>query len=211
MCSLSRPSDLGTKPPRVAVEHAKPSTMHAHRTAALLVLVTVLVAGTGVAAATDAPPAVRAENTTIDYSGDAVTLVTESDATVSGETALDPGTELSVTLRSSNSEQPFLLSNDTTVREDGRFVAGFDLADTADGVNATLVVRSDGEELARVAARLVAEPTPTPTESPTPDPTGVPTDSPAQSTRSSADGSGFGALVALLAALGTAVALGRRT
>ncbi len=183
--------------------------MYAHRTAALLWLVALLVAGVGVAAAADAPPAVQAENTTIDHHGEALTLVTERNATVTGETSLDAGTNLDIVVRSSG-ENPFLVSNETTVREDGRFAATFDLADMPDGANATLMVRSDGEQQAEVPVRLVAEPTPTPTDSPTPDPTGVPTDSPTPSNTSSGDGPGFGGLVALFAALGTTLALARR-
>jgi PGF-CTERM protein len=184
--------------------------MHVHRTVALLWLVALLVAGAGVAVATDAPPAVQAENTTVDYSGEAVTLVTERDATVTGETSLDAGTDLNVIVRSSG-EHPFLLSNETTVREDGRFAATFDLADMPDGANATLMVRSGGEQQAEVPVRLVAERTPTPTHSPTPGPTSVPTDSPTPSNTSSGDGPGFGGLVAVFAVLGTALAVSRRT
>jgi PGF-CTERM protein len=171
--------------------------------------VALLVAGVGVAAATDAPAAVQAENTTVDYSGEAVTLVTERDATVTGETSLDAGTDLSIVMRSSG-ENPFLLSNETTVREDGRFAATFDLADMPDGANATLMVRADGEQRAEVPVHLVAERTPTPTASPTPDPTPVPTDSPTPSNTSSGDGPGFGGLVALFAVLGTTLAASRR-
>jgi PGF-CTERM protein len=183
--------------------------MHVHRTAALLWLVALLVAGIGVAAAADAPAAVRAENTTVDYSGEAATLVTEQDATVTGETSLDAGTNLMLIMRSSG-EHPFLTMDRTTVSEDGRFVATFDLADMPDGANATLMVRSGGEQRAEIPVRLVAERTPTPTDSPTPDPTGVPTSSPTPSNTSSGDGPGFGSLVALFAVLGTALAVSRR-
>jgi PGF-CTERM protein len=197
------------KPPAEAVELRRPSTMHVHRTAVLLWLVTLLVAGAGVAAATGAPPAVQAENTTVDYSGEAVTIVTERDATVTGETSLDAGTNLTLIMRSSG-ENPFLTMNRTTVRKDGRFAATFDLADVPDGANATLMVRSGGEQQAEVPVHLVAERTPTPTDSPTPDPTPVPTDSPTPSNMSSGDGPGFGGLVALFAVLGTALAVARR-
>ena len=177
--------------------------MNAAKTAAVLSLVTLLVAGSGAAATTDAPSAVQAENTTVDHGGEAVTLVTGSNATVTGETTLDAGTDLTLVMRSSGSS-PFLASSETTVREDGRFVATFDLADKPDGANATLTVRSGDETLAEVPVHLVAEPTPT--ASPTPEPT----DSPTASNTSSGDGPGFGGLAALLAVLGTAPVIARR-
>jgi len=132
------------------------------------------------------------------------------DGRTAGRTTIGPGTNLTVHLRSSNAEQPFLLSNETTVREDGRFAATFDLAEMPDGTTATLSIRSGGDELAEAPVRLVAERTPTPTESQTPPPTGVPTDSPSPSATSSGDGPGVGALVAFAVALGTALVLGRR-
>ena len=182
--------------------------MHARSTAALLVLATLSVACAGAAAATDAPPAVRAENATVDYSGEAVTLATEGNATVTGETSLEPGTNVSVIVRSAG-ENPFLMMDRTTVREDGRFVVGFDLSEVPDGANATLTVRGGGEQLTEAPVRLVAERTPTPTAEPTPEPTTVPSSSTASNT-SSGDGPGFGALAAVVAALGTVLVLGRR-
>ena len=180
--------------------------MHAGKTAALLALATLLVAGTGVAAATDAPSAAQAENATINHDGEAVTLVTEPNATVTGETSLEAGTELTVRLRSSNTENPFLLSNETAVGQDGRFAASFNLTSAPDGAEATLTVRGDGERLAELPVRLVAEPTPTATASPTP------AASPTSPGTSSGDGPGFGALAAVGAfiALGSALVLGRR-
>lgn len=177
--------------------------MNAAKTAAVLGLVTLLVAGSGTAAAIDAPSAVQAENTTVDHDGEAVTLATEPNATVTGQTTLDAGTELLLVMRSTGSS-PFLASRKTTVGEDGRFAATFDLAGMPDGANATLTVRVGDEALTEVPVRLVAEPTPT--ASPTPEPT----ESPTQSNTSSDDGPGFGVMAALLATLGTASVLARR-
>lgn len=173
--------------------------MYAHRTTALLVLVTLLVAGAGVATATGASSAAQAENATVDYDGESVTLVTGSNATVTGGTSLEAGSNLTVLLRSTG-ESPFLLTNETTAREDGRFVAAFDLSEVPDGANATLSVRADGEQLAEIPARLVAEREPTATG----------TDSPTPANTSSGDGSGFGALGAAVAAIGTALIAARR-
>ena len=196
-------------PPAEAVELPRPSTMHAHRTAALIWLAALLVAGAGVAAANGAPPAIQAENTTVDYSGEALTLATERDATVTGETTLDAGRNLTLIMRSSG-ENPFLTMNRTTVREDRGFLATFDLAGMPDGANATLMIRSGGEQVTEVPVRLVAERTPTPTASPTAEPTPVPTDSPTPSNTSSGDGPGFGGLATSFAVLGTALAVSRR-
>lgn len=176
--------------------------MYARRTAALLVLATLLVAGAGVATATGASPAAQAENATVDHDGEAATLVTGPNATVTGETSLEAGSNLTVAMKSSG-ESPFLFTNATTVREDGRFVATFDLSEVTDGTNATLTVRADGERLTEVPTRLVAESTPT--ASPTPA-----TESPTPANTSSGDGPGFGALAAVVAAVGTALIVSRR-
>jgi len=177
--------------------------MYARETAAVLCLVTLplLVAGAGVAAATSAPSAAQAGNTTVEHDGESVTLAAASNATLSGETTLDPGTELRVLLRSSG-ENAFLLTNDTTVRADGRFVATFDASTVPAGTNATVVVRGDGRALAETSARLVAEETNTssPAGSATPSAIGT----------SSGAGPGFGPLVAVGAALGSALVLARR-
>lgn len=177
----------------------RPSTMYASRTAAFLGLATLLIAGAGVVAATDAPSATRAENTTVDHDGEAVTLAAGSNATLTGETTLEPGTGLELLVRSSG-ENAFLLTDETTVREDGRFVARFDTSSVPAGTNATVLVRGDGRELTEVSARLVAEGTSTSAPSPSPSATGT----------SSGDGPGFGVLAALLAVVGTALAAPRR-
>ncbi|MEF8789935.1 MAG: BGTF surface domain-containing protein [Haloarculaceae archaeon] len=177
--------------------------MSARETAAFLAAatLTLLVAGAGVAAATSAPSAAQAGNTTVEHDGESVTLPASSNATLVGETTLEPGTELRVLLRSSG-ENAFLLTNDTTVRADGRFVATFDASAVPDGTDATVIVRGDGRELAETSARLVAEETntPSPTGSATPSATGT----------SSGAGPGFGPLVAVGATLGTALVLARR-
>jgi PGF-CTERM protein len=176
--------------------------MYARRTVALLVLASLLVAGTGAATVTGASSAAQAENTTVDHGGEAVTLVTDPNATVTGETSLDPGSNLTVRLRSTG-ESPFLLTDETAVREDGRFTATFDLSEMPDGANATLTVRADGERLAEIPARLVAEPTPTASPAPA-------TESPTPANTSPGGGPGFGALAAVVAAVGTALIVTRR-
>jgi hypothetical protein len=60
--------------------------------------------------------------------------------TVDGTTNRAPNTELEVRLRSVDPD-PFLVIEKTTVREDGSFEAGLDLADVPRGTDATLWVR----------------------------------------------------------------------
>ncbi|MEF8869178.1 MAG: hypothetical protein V5A85_11725, partial [Haloarculaceae archaeon] len=71
----------------------RPSTMSARETAAFLAAatLTLLVAGAGVAAATSAPSAAQAGNTTVEHDGESVTLPASSNATLVGETTLEPG------------------------------------------------------------------------------------------------------------------------
>lgn len=172
--------------------------MNARTTAVLLGLATLLVVGTGVAAATSAQPTGQVENTTVDHTDDTVTLTTGPNATVTGETGLEPGTTLTLRLRSAGGNA-FLLTDETTVRDDGQFVADFDATGVPNGENATLVVRSDGVELTETSVRLVAAET---TTSPTAVPeTGTGT--------SSGDGAGFGPLVAVVAVLASALVLAR--
>jgi PGF-CTERM protein len=162
---------------------------------ALAAVATVTASSAAVAA-----PATQAETTTLDYEGEYLTLVSGPDATVSGETSLDPGTNVTVRVRSTGSS-PFLVSEVATVSEDGTFSATMNLTQVADGTNATVSVRHADERLAEADAVVAADPTPTPSPTPS-DPTATQTDD--QGTTpgggdSSAFGPGFGVAAALLA------------
>ncbi|MEF8915676.1 BGTF surface domain-containing protein [Natronomonas sp.] len=63
---------------------------------------------------------------------------------VRGQTDLEPGTEVTVRLRSS-SENPFLMQRQVTIEEDGSFEAAFDLSNVEPGSPFEARLRADGE------------------------------------------------------------------
>jgi len=120
-------------------------------------LVAVSAAGPAFAAQSAADAA--GDGTTIDTGDGTLTLDAAPNQTVSGESDLAPGTDLTVRLRSSGSSTPFLRTADATVREDGTWTATVDLSSVADQPRFTAAVIHDGEELANVTGRVVGEPT----------------------------------------------------
>ena len=185
-----------------------------------LALAAVLVTTASVTAspAAVAAPATQAENTTVDYEGERLTLVSGPNATVTGETDLASGTNLTVRVRSSG-ESPFLRSAPATVSEDGAFTTTFNLTQVSDGTNATVTVSGAEGPLTEADARIAADPTPTPTVSPSPTPseTPPPTTSPnvtedgtTPDGDTGGDGTGFGVVVGLLALVAAGLLAGRR-
>ncbi|WP_442905083.1 DUF7282 domain-containing protein [Haladaptatus sp. ZSTT2] len=73
-----------------------------------------------------------------------------SSAAVTGTSNLAPGTELTVRLRSSNSNSPFLKSDTVEVQTDGTFSAEFDMSDVAAGAEFDASIRKGGTELESV-------------------------------------------------------------
>jgi len=92
-------------------------------------------------------------------SGDGdLTLETVEGERVRGETDLEPGTNLTIRLRSSG-ENPFLVSAATTVGEDGTFRATFDLSGVDAPAAFEAVVVRDGETLATADGAIVSNAT----------------------------------------------------
>ncbi|NHN40996.1 hypothetical protein G9C85_05010 [Halorubellus sp. JP-L1] len=92
---------------------------------------------------------------------DAVTLDLDSDGRLSpehvsldGHTPLPDGTALSVGVRVDGRA----VATDEVTVSDGRFEAALDLSGVANGTNATVVVREDGETVHEQAVTVVAEP-----------------------------------------------------
>jgi hypothetical protein len=89
----------------------------------------------------------EAEDTVFDTNDEGeIELAAESGQTVSGETDLDPGTEVTVRLRSSG-ENPFLMQEQVTIDEDGSFEATFDLSGVEPGSPVDATLRADGKTI----------------------------------------------------------------
>lgn len=82
------------------------------------------------------------------YDGNVLTLRSQPNQVVKGASTLPEGATLVVRLRSSNSERPFIKSNETTVDVDGAFRVTFDLSDIPPGTTVRAVALYDGTELA---------------------------------------------------------------
>ncbi|MFC7136846.1 BGTF surface domain-containing protein [Halobaculum litoreum] len=133
-----------------------------------LVLVAVLaVSAVGVAGVAAAQGAT--EVTTVNGT---VRVHAAEDATIEGTTDLDPGTNVTVRLRSTGETQPsFIATEEATVREDGTFAIGHDFSQHAPGDTFSVTVLYDDATVAEVEGRVVAADaavTPTETTSPTP-------------------------------------------
>ena len=99
-----------------------------------------------------------APNGSFTYDGDTMLVANTSEATISGETSLDAGTEVTVSLRSSSgSSAPFLKTNTVTVAENGTFSATFDLYGIPAGTQFVAGARANGTDLAEVEGRVVDE------------------------------------------------------
>lgn len=127
--------------------------------AVALALGLVAVSAVGPAFAAQSATDTTNAGTTIDTADGALTLDAAANQTVSGESDLAAGTELSVRLRSTSPSTPFLRAADATVQDDGTWTATVDLSSVADQPSFTAVVSHDGERLANATGEVVGEPT----------------------------------------------------
>ncbi|WP_227356983.1 BGTF surface domain-containing protein [Haladaptatus salinisoli] len=84
---------------------------------------------------------------TIDRDGETVTVERATNQTISGETTLDPGTEVVVV---ASSPGTFYKTKQVNVTENGTFDATFDFERFDDGTEFEVVVKRDGVSLASV-------------------------------------------------------------
>lgn len=105
------------------------------------------VTATAVASA-DATTADAVPNASIDYDGERLVVERAENQTITGETTLDAGEQVTVRVRSSNAENPFLRQTVATVDDDGAFAASVDFAEIEDGTEFTVVVTYNGTTLA---------------------------------------------------------------
>jgi uncharacterized lipoprotein YbaY len=101
------------------------------------VLIAVAAAGPGLAAAE--------QQTTV--SEDSFPLYPYPQQVITGETTLDPGTEIAVEIVSRDSSSPFVYKRDVKVQPNGTFVAQFDLDDVPANTSYTLSAYDDGDKL----------------------------------------------------------------
>jgi hypothetical protein len=123
----------------------------------LTVLVCVLVvAGPLVGGATATGPASPPADTTFVHEGESLTVNATAGAVIAGTTDLPPGTEVSVRLRSTDSDSPFLLTDSATVDRDGRFRSVVDLSPVSPGSEFAAVVHYNGTTVAETTGTVVA-------------------------------------------------------
>jgi hypothetical protein len=108
-----------------------------------------LLAALLVGSALTAVPAAAAGGTTIDHDGDAVTLAAGAGQEITGQTDLQPGTNVTVRVQIDHGATPLLAQRPATVSEDGSFAVDVDLHPAAPGSTGNVTVHHDGRELAR--------------------------------------------------------------
>lgn len=92
------------------------------------------------------PAAATTQETTVQYDGDRLTVAAAPNQTVVGTTDLEPGTTLTVRVRSAG-DQPFLKSAEATVEESGRFEVVFDFSVVEPGAEFTLTIAETDTEV----------------------------------------------------------------
>ena len=118
---------------------------------------------TGMASLTTTPTATLDTNADIDNDGqtDEISVQQASGQTISGETTLEPGTELSVRVTGTDAGSPFVKPLSATVQDDGTFSTSADFSDNARGANFTVDVRYNSTSLLdeQVDGRIAEAPT----------------------------------------------------
>jgi len=97
----------------------------------------------------------RQSGTTVDREGETLTLVSGTASKISGQSDLEPGTELELLVESTNVTRPFLIRESTNVTDNGTFATTVDTHSVAGPLNASVTVIHDEEELTEVDARVV--------------------------------------------------------
>ncbi len=81
------------------------------------------------------------------HDGENVTVQSAADQRIAGTTDLEPGTNVTVRLKSGNSGTPFLRQRTATVGEDGTFAVEMDFGNVEAGTTFEASVHHDGETL----------------------------------------------------------------
>ncbi|MDT3435848.1 BGTF surface domain-containing protein [Haloarcula sp. 1CSR25-25] len=110
--------------------------MSARSVALVATLLAATAAGPGVAAAQQAT-----------LSEDSFPLHADEKQVVTGETTLEPGTEMTFRIKSNNASNPFIQQSHVTVQPNGTFAAQFDLARVPANTSYELYGHVDGDAL----------------------------------------------------------------
>ncbi|WP_228841710.1 BGTF surface domain-containing protein [Haloarcula sp. CBA1127] len=106
----------------------------------------VALAAVLIAAAATGPGLAAAEQQAT-VSEDSLPLHADEQQVVTGETTLEPGTEMTVRILSENSSNPFLYQRQVIVQPNGTFVAQFDLSRPPANISYELSAHVDGDTL----------------------------------------------------------------
>jgi len=98
-------------------------------------------------AATATGPGLAAAGQQATLSEDSFPLHSDEQQVVTGETTLNPGTEMTVRIKSTDPSNPFIQQSQVSVQPNGTFVAQFDLADVPANTSYELYAHVDGEPL----------------------------------------------------------------
>jgi PGF-CTERM protein len=137
-------------------------TENLHRVAVVvalaLTLATAAVAPTVTASSVLSAETQTAESATVEYDGGHVSLVNGPNTTVTGTTTLDPGSQVTVRVRSSGAS-PFIVQETTAVTDDGTFAVTLDLSDAPVVANATVTVHGANQTLTTADAVTLGDAT----------------------------------------------------
>jgi len=104
-----------------------------------LAAVLIAAAGTG--------PGLAAAEQQATVSEDSFPLHADEQQVVTGETTLEPGTEMTVRIKSANASNPFLSQRQVRVQPNGTFVAQFDMSHMPANISYELSAHVDGDTL----------------------------------------------------------------
>ncbi|WP_284010017.1 BGTF surface domain-containing protein [Haloarcula pelagica] len=108
--------------------------------------------------------------TTLEHEGETVRVASAPGQLITGQTDIDPGTALTVRLRSADPSAPFLRQGSATVQSDGSFRTATDMSSVPVGTDFEVTVLSGGETVVETGGTVVecdsdcrdVTPTPTP-------------------------------------------------
>ncbi|KAA9396464.1 hypothetical protein Har1130_17455 [Haloarcula sp. CBA1130] len=92
--------------------------------------------------------------TVITTSGEQLTLQTTAAEQIHGQTAVSPGSNVTVRIESSDTQNPFLIPQSTPVRENGTFAVKVDLSGITNNTSAVVSVYHNTTELTNQTARI---------------------------------------------------------
>jgi hypothetical protein len=164
------------------------------------------------------PAAAADQSTDTTTTGDVVSIATTDGTvqveaaagqTISGTTELPAGTDLTVRLRSSSTENPFVIPKNATVSDDGNFDVTVNMSRYSPGTTFDVTVLDDGTTIEEADGEIVADASPT-TERTTdelpedgePTMTETTTETTAAPDTTTGSGPGFGVGLALVSILG---------